>query len=364
MGETAGLGKGYQFARAQVLGRHDVLVLGGFLHPGRTVPPHCLKELVALVEVELGAPRRRVEVVEQRLQRATAELARIEEALAERAVGPAHVQRRTKRLEAQRERAQQEVDALRTRRDALVAENRLISNPRRIILRLDGGFGDAENLAWLYEQGYDVVARVHNHRVAQRLRQEEGLCWEKVSKNGFIAESQSTLLGSSPYPLRLFACRQWWGSEKPERWSALAVTPDLGATTWPARRVGVFYNERQVMEAGIKEGKGIFASRHLPTRHQDGIALYQELVLAAQNLLRWFRRQVLHHSLFAQAGVKQLVRIVANSRALVSMGGGAMVVCFAPETPWPNLLLSLRLQISYQLWLPGLDECWQVPAGP
>jgi catechol 2,3-dioxygenase-like lactoylglutathione lyase family enzyme len=60
----------------------------------------------------------------------------------------------------------------------------------------------------------------------------------------------------SPYPVRLFACRQWWGNEKPERWSALTVTPDLDATTWPARRIGVFYNERQVMEAGIKEGKG------------------------------------------------------------------------------------------------------------
>ncbi|MGQ9553932.1 MAG: hypothetical protein ACUVWR_07460 [Anaerolineae bacterium] len=39
-------------------------------------------------------------------------------------------------------------------------------------------------------------------------------------------------------------------------------------------------------EAGIKESKGIFASRHLPTRHQAGIALYQELVLFAQNLIR------------------------------------------------------------------------------
>lgn len=31
------------------------------------------------------------------------------------------------------------------------------------------------------------------------------------------------------------------------------------------------------MEAGIKEAKGIFASRHLPTRHQDSSSLYRPL---------------------------------------------------------------------------------------
>ena len=62
---------------------------------------------------------------------------------------------------------------------------------------------------------------------------------------------------------------------------------------WSVREVGAFYNRRQVIEASIKESKGIFASRHLPTRHREGIALYQELVLLAQNLVRWFRRQVL-----------------------------------------------------------------------
>lgn len=100
------------------------------------------------------------------------------------------------------------------------------------------------------------MARVHNHRVGARLRQEEGLSRERVGKNGFIAESHRTTLGTCPYPLRLFACRQWWGTERPERCSALPVTPDLEATNWPARRVGVFYNERQIIEAGIKESKG------------------------------------------------------------------------------------------------------------
>jgi hypothetical protein len=360
MGEVNGVAKGYQFARAQLVGRDEVLVLGGFLHPGRTVSLQCLAELVSVVEAELGRPRRRTEVIEARLERAEEELEALEQPLANRAAGPAKI----RRWETQRERKREEVAQLRARREELAADNATNPNPRRILLRLDGSFGDAGHLAWLYEQGYTVVARVQNHRVAASLRQEEGLDWEQISKNGFIAESQRTTLSHCPYPMRLFACRQWWGESKPERWSALVVTPDLAVRDWPARRVGVFYNARQIIEAGIKEGKGIFASRHLPTRQAAGIALYQELVLLAQNLIRWFRCQVLRRTPLARSGAKDLIHLAAKSRALAVVGQRAIVLQFASDTPWRGLTLSLRPQVNYQLWLPLLDEGSFAPAGP
>lgn len=356
MGEVGGVGKGYQFARAQVAGKQDVLVLGGFLHPGRTVSPHCLAELVGCVEAELGRPRRRVECVEERLAAAEHTLAELDAALAMPAQESTKARQRRERQVAQHVQVTAESAELRMRRDTLVTENANNPSPRRIILRLDGGFGDADRLAWLYEQGYEFVARVHNHRLAATMRTEPGLVWEKVSKNGFIAESSRTTLGASPYPLRLFACRQWWGNDRPERWSALAVTPGLAASDWSTRRVGVFYNARQVAEASIKEGKGIFASRHLPTRHQAGIALYQELVLLAQNLLRWFHRQVLQRTLLAAAGVHELVRIGANSSAQIAAGAGGLVLAFTGTGPWSGITLSLGRQISYQLWFPFLED--------
>jgi hypothetical protein len=137
---------------------------------------------------------------------------------------------------------------------------------------------------------------------------------------------------------------------------SLGRPPDLDRSDWPARRVGVFYNARQIIEAGIKEGKGIFASRHLPTRHEAGIALYQEVVLLAQNLIRWFRRQVLPRTPLAGSGVKHLIQIAANSRALVLARQGATVLQFAGETPWRGLTLCLPTRVSYQLWLPGLED--------
>jgi hypothetical protein len=356
MGEVGRVAKGYQFARAQVAGPKEALLLGGFLHGGRTVSPHCLAELVALVEGELGRPRRRVEVVEQRLRDAEQDLARLDAAVDARAHAPAHRRRPSKRLETCRGRAQTEVERLRSYRDRLSADNAANPTPRRIILRVDGGFGDAEHLAWLYEQGYEFVARAHNHRVAASLRDEVGLRWEQISKNGGIAESTRTSLGTCPYPMRLFACRQWRGDGEPEHYSALVVTPELAASAWPARRVGVFYNGRQVAEASIKEGKGIFASRHLPTRHGAGIEVYQELVLLAQNLLRWFRRQVLGHTLLAAAGVKELVAIAANSRALVVGRRDTSLLSFTAGSRWAGISILLRPTMSYQLWFAFLDD--------
>src|SRR2546427_1799551 len=176
MGEVGGVAKGYQFARAQVAGPQEALLLGGFLHAGRTVSVHCLAELVALVEAELGRPRRRVEAVARRLTQAEQELAALDAAVAGR-LAP------SPRRQAQRDAAQAQVAQLRTYRDQLAADNAANPTPRRIILRLDGGFGDAALLAWLYEQGYDFVVRAHNHRVAARLRGEPGLTSERISQN-------------------------------------------------------------------------------------------------------------------------------------------------------------------------------------
>ena len=355
MGEVGKLGKGYQFARAQLVAARDSLVLGGFLHPGHTLSTHCVHELVGLIEATVGRPHRRVDVLTQRLEILSQQVSALEAQLA-RWETQGRRRRSQEEVEARLTRLRAQVQELEQRRVTFAAENRTNPAPRRILLRVDGGFGTAEHVADLYEQGYSVIARVHSPHIAHCLQRETDLRWEKISKNGFIAVSTRTQLGDCPYPLRLFACKQWWGDARPERWSALAATPDLVPADWSARRVGVFYNGRQTMEAGIKESKGIFASRHLPTRHQPGIALYQELVLFAQNFLRWFRRQVLGNTILAAAGIKELVHIGANSRAVVARTETGLTLTFVGGGPWCDLAIRLRTLFIYQLPLPGLDS--------
>ncbi len=359
MGETGKLGKGYQFARAQLTTARDSLVLGGFLHPGHTLSTQCVRELVGLIEATVGRPRRRVEVLTERVAALRTQVSALEAHLAgwqadgRRRRSQAAVEARLATLRSQ-------IQELEQRRATGTAENQANLAPRRIVLRMDGGFGTAEHIGWLYEQGYSVIARVHSPHIAHCLQGEVALRWEKISKNGFIAASTRTQLGDCPYPLRLFACKQWWGDDRPKHWSALAATPDLTAIDWPARAVGVLYNGRQTMEAGIKESKGIFASRHLPTRHQPGIALYQELVLFAQNFLRWFRRQILGNSVLATAGIKALVQIGAKSRAIIALAERGLTLTFVGDSPWRNYAIVLRTLFSYQLALPGFDPFVEV----
>ena len=354
MGETGKLGKGYQFARAQLVTERDSLVLGGFLHPGHTLSTHCVGELIGLIEATVGRPRRRVEVLTERLAVLGTQVRALEAQLA-RWQADGRRRRSQAEVEARLALLRTQIQEVETRQATFEAENRANPAPRRILLRLDGGFGTAAHVGDLYERGYSVIARVHAPRLAPALQAESGLRWEKISKNGFIAASTRTELGDCPYPLRLFTCKQWWGDSHPERWSALAATPDLAAADWPARRVGVTYNGRQSMEAGIKESKGLFASRHLPTRHQPGIALYQELVLFAQNLLRWFQRQTLGNTVLAAAGIKELVQIGAQSRAVVARAEHGITLTFIGDGPWQSLTLLLRSLFSYQLTLPALD---------
>ncbi|MBI3966303.1 MAG: transposase [Chloroflexi bacterium] len=353
MGEVGGVGRGYQFARAQLQGRHDPLLLGGFLHAGRTISAHCLAELVASIEAELGRPRRRVELIEQRLAEATEQLADLQARLARRTTRQPG---RGARLQARCERTAAAVATLAARRTALLADNAANPTPRRILLRLDGGFGTAALLAWLYEQGYDFVARAHSGQVAATLQTEPDFRWEKISQNGWLAESQRTSVGDCPYPMRVFASRQWWGDARPERWSALLASPSLPAAEWSVRRVGVFYNGRQTIEATTKEGKGLLASRQLPTRHQAGIAVYQQLVLFAQNLLRWFRRQCLGHTPIAAAGLAELVRIGAHSPAVLHRDHDLRWLQFTGTSPWRGLRLAWQTPLAFQLWFPFLDD--------
>jgi hypothetical protein len=94
----------------------------------------------------------------------------------------------------------------------------------------------------------------------------------------------------------------------------------------------------------------------LPTRHQPGIAFYQELVLLVQNLIRWFRRQSLGNTALAAASIKELVRIGANSRAHILRSGEYVSLTFADEGSWRGITLSLRTPFTYQLCLPTFDD--------
>ncbi|MHB0877113.1 MAG: transposase [Anaerolineae bacterium] len=353
LGQCKGKARGYQFAVARLVGKRDGLVLGAFLHPGNSVSMHCLRELVALVESTLGRPSRRTEAMSERLEWLRAQLERLEAQVARCTPRP---QGREVWLSRQRQAVankRHQLEELEASYHQAVEDNDHNPWPRRILLRMDGGFGGGASPGWLYEQGYDFVTRGHSHSTADGMHQEAGLVWSKISKNAWIAQSKKTTLGDCPYPVRLFAWQQKRPGHEDEHWLSVVTNPELSVKEWPPRRVGVFYNKRQVIEATIKEQKAVFSSRHLPTRHNQGIALYEQLVVLAQNLVHWFRRAFLADSPLHAVPIKHLVQIGANTRALVLCTATTVAVRFARDGPWADIDICSDRQTPYQLPLLG-----------
>jgi hypothetical protein len=120
-------------------------------------------------------------------------------------------------------------------------------------------------------------------------------------------------------------------------------------------------NVRQVLTVGIKESKGIVASRHRPTHHPPEIARSQELVLFAQNFHRWFHRQVMGRSAAVTVGIKALIHGGAKSRAVLAPTTHGLNLTFGPDRRWRDGAFALRARFSSHLPHPGFNPSLEVP---
>ena len=162
-------------------------------------------------------------------------------------------------------------------------------------------------------------------------------------------------LAFPPYPLDV-GLEHFYTGQK-ERYALLlhygseAATEDLPG--W-----FTFYNGRQTIKAGVKEGKHIFQVHHLKVHSEAGLAIQEEFTALAANLVRWAALWLYEQCPGAQApfdqpqaSVKQMVRVAANTSALVF---------WQPEG---NLLLKFDELSSFagtELWI-GPGRAFQLP---
>jgi hypothetical protein len=248
---------------------------------------------------------------------------------------------------------------LKGRYACFVEENRQNRAPIRAIFRLDGGFGSGENVAWLIEMGYEVYAKAFSTQVTRALRRRVTVdtAWMRVGDNAEMAAWPDLKLEFCPYPLDVGLEHFYTGQS--ERFATLLhygsqdATEDLA--TWFD-----FYNGRQTIEAGVKEGKAVFEMHHLKVRSAVGLAIQEEFAVVAANLVRWaavwlreqpspprapFNRQ--------PVSVKQMVRIAANTSALVfRQPEGNLLLRFDELSSFAGLELLIGQGKAFQLTLP------------
>lgn len=265
------------------------------------------------------------------------------------------VQKQTARVEEQRKA----VADLQERHDRFTEENRSNRAPIRAVFRLDGGFGSGQNLAMLIEMGYEVYTKVLNANAtaAIRRRATDDVPWICVGNNARITAWPQKKLPFCSYPLDVgLECFLVDGKE---HYAALvhygqeAVVEDLSG--WFA-----FYNARQTIEAGIREGKQVFEMHHLKVRSLPGLAIQEEFAALSANLVRWAavwldQRCPRATQLFGQGppSIKQMVRIAANTSASINrLSEDYLLLRFDELSAFRQTELRIGLNRGIQMPLP------------
>jgi len=220
----------------------------------------------------LAQARRRLAVRERRLGRRQKDLERAQRWLK-------RCQHKVADLQSQREQLQQ-------RMTQFIDDNRTNPWPIRAIFRLDGGFGSGPNVALLIEMGYDVYSKTANANIIQALRRRvlPATPWVRVGKNAEMIAWEDETITNCPYPLDVALERFQIGDKRRHgvllHYGEERVTADLAG--W-----FTFYNGRQTIEAGIKEGKNVFQMHHLKVRSPAGLVIQEEFATFAANFVRW-----------------------------------------------------------------------------
>jgi len=414
---------GYQLARVCVQTiRYGRLWLDGFHHPGDTVSVNCLKELVLAAEQRAGVrPRRRPELVDQRIKALQPTLQRLEELCQRRVtvltdgqdkqtewIGrryalqqqlkkatdsirkervskqisiidkrldklPTQLSQRQAVLTRTRERWQKalaEQAHLQAWRTQLETENLQNPNAPICVCRQDAGFCSGENLTWQIELGYQVETKSTSGKVTTALQKRcsDQTPWTRVGQNAEMTDWSDYQMKECPYPLRVGLERFQLGEQT--KHSVLILYRDTpaqpGLPQWFQH-----YNGRQTIEAGNKQMKTVYHVQHLMSHAKYGIQIQVLLTGLACNQTQFVQPwlQAAAEKLTPRiesdlASPKTMVRVLANSTASVQRSVCSTVLVFAQTSSAPDFKLCLYGLPLHQLNLGLFQPLQNARANP
>lgn len=256
-----------------------------------------------------------------------------------------------------RQAVQRVLTPLSARQTQLAAENLAQPLAPRVRLRMDAGFCNSETLTALVELGYDLETKAAHPAVAQALvaRVTPQTHWTRVGKNAEMVGWTNYQMHTCPYPLTVALER--FSTPQGVKHNVLirsqedptAPVPDLAA--WFAS-----YNKRQTIEAGFKQEKTVFKVQHLWSRSAVGMQIQVALTLFAANFVQWAgdwlqERVTTPQATMAQAlqRPKYLVRVAANSAAMVEQDGARVMIRFSPLSSLAGTLIHVPAPDPIQL---------------
>lgn len=285
-------------------------------------------------------PTSRLAKARQRFQAAQRTCTRREKSLL-------RARQRLAKTQALWEQRQAELNHLQERLAQFEQDNATNPQPVDAGFRLDAGFGTYENVALLIEMGYEVYTKPHSHQVVRYLKRQlpQQTPWTRVGANAEMVAWHDRQLKGCPYALDVALERFYTG--KTVKYSGLLhfgtdpVTEDL--TTWFNH-----YNGRQIVEAGIKEGKQVFYLHRIKVRSEPAIYLQEQCVIFAANFIRWAagwladQQHAAENALAVSTmGVKKQVQVAAHTSADVIRNSDGWLLKFTEHSAFAGKVLHL-----------------------
>jgi hypothetical protein len=292
----------------------------------------------------LAKARRRARHWQRRYQQQTREVVRTRK----------HIQRQQREVVS----LQVQVAQLQVRLRCFENENAANIAPVQAVFRLDAGFATWDNVTLLIELGYEIYSRPYNQKIKLALlrRTSAASDWTRVGDNAEMVAWPGQRLKGCPYPVDIALERFYTG--KTLRYGVLLhfgadrVTADLPA--WFA-----YYNARQTVEAGIKEGKSVFQMHHLKVRSAPALWLQEQFAAFAANFVRWAARW-LSTQCYQEpqqwlqpiaTSIKTLVQVAAHTPATVDWLPDGCLLRFVGESLYAGRVIQTG-GCAFQLSLP------------
>lgn len=226
-------------------------------------------------------------------------------------------------------------------------ENTLNLEPVEAEFRLDAGFGTYEDVALLIEMGYEVYTKSYGQSVTEHLKQQvnEQSTFTRVGANAEMVAWSNYSLKHFPYPLDVALERFHTGSTLKHstlfHYGIDQVIQDLPA--WFGH-----YNGRQIIEAGIKEGKQVFYLHKIKVRSEPAIFLQECFVIFAANFIRWAAHWLAEHAQpvknaldVRKLGIKRQVQVAAHVSAQVIQNSDSRLLKFSKQSVFAGKVLQL-----------------------
>ena len=173
-----------------------------------------------------------------------------------------------------------------------------------------------------------------------------------MGKNAEMIAWKAEVLHDFPYPLDV-ALERFWVGDKQKHATLLHFGTDPVTTDLPAWFE--YYNARQTIEAGIKEGKSVFQMHHLKVRASQALRLQEHLACFAANFVRfaalWLTTEQPQPPSVNTNSVKHMVQVCAHTSAWVLRHGDVWLLKFTDQSLYAGHSLCIG-NGPFQLPLP------------